>query len=88
MALNKELIEKGTDIEKLSRLIWLGLGGFLIYLSYHGMILQSIHFERGNSNINLDGTQALIFGILTFLSGLYLIYLFICLYSSKNSQDE
>ena len=49
---------------------------FLFYdISYKGIIERSIHENTFNTSINFDGNEAIVFGMLTYIAGTYLLYL-------------
>ncbi len=55
----------------------------LLDISYKGLVLRSIHQNTSRSNMNFDGEQAQIFGFITLVSAIYLLYLVIGILRNK-----
>jgi hypothetical protein len=61
---------------------------FLLEVSYQGIILQSIHKNNWKINMNFEGTEAIIFGVITFIANIIFIYLALGMLKGKKDVDE
>lgn len=68
----------------VSTLVFLLFSYLLLDISYQGIILQSIHKNTWKMSINFDGSSAIIFGIITLISNIYLLYLFLRMFRSRD----
>ena len=75
-------------LEKISRFVWLIVIWLMYDLAYDGIVLKSIHRNTSKININFDGNEAIVFGLITFLAGTYVFYLFLQLFKKKKSDDK
>jgi hypothetical protein len=84
---NKELGDT-MALEKISRFVWLVVVWLMYDLAYDGIFLKSIHRNTLKMNINFDGNDAVIFGVITFLAGTYVLYLFFKLFRKKKTNNN
>jgi len=70
-------------MEKWFSVVLLFLVGMMYDYSYKGIILQSIHENTSKVSINFDGSEAVVFGSLTYIAGTYLLYLTFGLFKRK-----
>lgn len=78
---------KEISMGKWFNVVLLFLVGIMYDYSYKGIILQSIHENTSKVSINFDGSEAIVFGILTYIAGTYLLYLILELFK-KNKNEE
>ena len=73
---------------KYSKFFWL-LGVLIMYnIAYDGILLKSIHYNSSKININVDGTEAIVIGILALIAGIYLLYLTLELFTGKDKNEK
>ena len=75
-------------LEKISRFVWLIVVWIMYDLAYDGIVLKSIHRNNSRANVNFDGNEAVVLGIIAFLVGTQVFYLFIQLFRKKETDDE
>jgi len=75
-------------MEKWFSVVLLFLVGMMYNYSYKGIIIQSIHENTSKVSINFDGNGAIVFGILTYIAGTYLLYLLLELFKKKDEKVD
>ena len=75
-------------MRKWFSIVLLFLVGMMYDYSYKGIILQSVHENTSKVSINFDGSEAIVFGSLTYIAGTYLLYLTFGLFKRKDKMKK